>query len=167
MNLVRFEPWSLLDQLNRDLSRRTPRAAAAADAISDWLPAVDIAGYGAMIGNAEVQRRHDRKPGEAADNKTTFDVTQADQAVSIVLFAVKAISDQRAGIEPVAIEELDANIIGTAYRDVLGSRTGVWEDQGISANLIGVGALIGRADADDTANIPGHGGGVVLEIAGQ
>ena len=44
MNLVRFEPWSLLDQLQRDLGRVTPRSLRAADsnAVADWRPAVDI-----------------------------------------------------------------------------------------------------------------------------
>ena len=44
MNLVRFEPWSLFDQLHRDLDRATPRAMSTADgnSVSDWLPPVDI-----------------------------------------------------------------------------------------------------------------------------
>ena len=44
MNLVRFEPWSLFDQLHRDLNRTASRALGDADSnsASDWLPAVDI-----------------------------------------------------------------------------------------------------------------------------
>jgi HSP20 family protein len=41
MNTVRFEPWSMIDLINRDLVRRTaPEAAQTAAA--DWVPAVDI-----------------------------------------------------------------------------------------------------------------------------
>ena len=45
MNLVRFEPWSLFDQLHRDLGRSSLRALSAAngtEAVADWRPAVDI-----------------------------------------------------------------------------------------------------------------------------
>ncbi len=44
MNLVRFEPWSLFDQLHRDLDRAVPRSLGTADgnSASDGLPAVDI-----------------------------------------------------------------------------------------------------------------------------
>ena len=42
MNLVRFEPWSLFDQLHRDLNRSALGEAEATRAVSDWLPAVDI-----------------------------------------------------------------------------------------------------------------------------
>ena len=44
MNLVRFEPWSLFDQLQRDLNRAAPRSLRAADtrSVVDWRPAVDI-----------------------------------------------------------------------------------------------------------------------------
>ena len=45
MNLVRFEPWSISDLLNRDLDRFAPRRNAAADVKNrrtDWAPAVDI-----------------------------------------------------------------------------------------------------------------------------
>ena len=41
MNLVRFEPWSLIDQLHRDLNRSLVRPASTAD-LADWTPAVDI-----------------------------------------------------------------------------------------------------------------------------
>lgn len=45
MNLVRFEPWSLIDQLQRDLQRSAQRPFDSADgshAVSDWLPPTDI-----------------------------------------------------------------------------------------------------------------------------
>jgi len=44
MNVVRFEPWSLIDHLQRDLGRRTLRNFGATDgnAVSDWVPAVDV-----------------------------------------------------------------------------------------------------------------------------
>ena len=45
MNLVRFEPWSLIDQMQRDLARFPGRNYAQPDVetpVSDWAPAVDI-----------------------------------------------------------------------------------------------------------------------------
>lgn len=45
MNLVRFEPWSLFDQMQRDFDRLPGRHFARADVetpVSDWVPAVDI-----------------------------------------------------------------------------------------------------------------------------
>jgi len=45
MSLVRFEPWSLFDQLHRDFSRSSLRSLGGTDgsnAVSDWLPAVDV-----------------------------------------------------------------------------------------------------------------------------
>ncbi|MDH3545843.1 MAG: Hsp20/alpha crystallin family protein [Gammaproteobacteria bacterium] len=45
MNLVRFEPWSIIDQLHRDLSRSAQRGFATGNgenAVVDWVPAVDI-----------------------------------------------------------------------------------------------------------------------------
>ena len=45
MNLTRFEPWSIVDLLNRDLDRLAARRMPAGDseaAVSDWLPAVDV-----------------------------------------------------------------------------------------------------------------------------
>jgi len=41
MNIVRFEPWSMIDLINRDLYRR-PLPGAAKTVTSDWVPAVDI-----------------------------------------------------------------------------------------------------------------------------
>ena len=41
MNIVRFEPWSMIDLLNRDLDRRAaPDRAQTVTA--DWIPAADI-----------------------------------------------------------------------------------------------------------------------------
>ncbi len=37
MKFARFEPWSYIDLMNRDLNRSAPRAAA-----TEWAPAVDI-----------------------------------------------------------------------------------------------------------------------------
>lgn len=45
MSLVRFEPWSLFDQLHRDLNRSPRRHLGGTDgsnAVSDWVPAVDV-----------------------------------------------------------------------------------------------------------------------------
>ena len=41
MNIVRFEPWSMIDLINRDLVRR-PAPEDAQTAVADWVPAVDI-----------------------------------------------------------------------------------------------------------------------------
>ena len=45
MNLVRFEPWSLVDIMQSDFDRfagRRPRRGNAAVTAADWRPAVDI-----------------------------------------------------------------------------------------------------------------------------
>lgn len=43
MNLTRYEPWGLLDQLRRDMERLTQaRNEEGGVAASDWVPAVDI-----------------------------------------------------------------------------------------------------------------------------
>lgn len=45
MNLTRFEPWSLVDLMHRDLDRIATRRFGQGDAensVADWLPAVDI-----------------------------------------------------------------------------------------------------------------------------
>ena len=45
MNITRFEPWSFVDLLHRDLDRmidRRTRAAGEESAVADWMPAVDI-----------------------------------------------------------------------------------------------------------------------------
>jgi len=41
MNIVRFEPWSMIDLISRDLNRR-PHPSAAKTVTADWIPAVDI-----------------------------------------------------------------------------------------------------------------------------
>ena len=41
MNIVRFEPWSMIDLINQDLVRRAAPEAAQTTA-ADWVPAVDI-----------------------------------------------------------------------------------------------------------------------------
>ncbi len=41
MNIVRFEPWSMIDLISRDLDRR-PLPGAAKAVTADWVPAVDI-----------------------------------------------------------------------------------------------------------------------------
>jgi HSP20 family protein len=41
MNIVRFEPWSMVDLINRDLNRR-PAPGRAQTASAEWVPAVDI-----------------------------------------------------------------------------------------------------------------------------
>ena len=45
MNLVRFDPWSLADLMNRDFDRLATRRFAPDDVespVADWVPAVDI-----------------------------------------------------------------------------------------------------------------------------
>lgn len=45
MNLTRFEPWSLVDLMHRDLDRIATRRLEQGDAenpVADWIPAVDI-----------------------------------------------------------------------------------------------------------------------------
>jgi len=45
MNLTRFEPWSIVDMLHRDLDRLAARHLPADDSdavVTDWVPAVDI-----------------------------------------------------------------------------------------------------------------------------
>jgi HSP20 family protein len=45
MNLVRFEPWSLFDQMQREFDRLPGRQFDRSDvetSVSDWVPAVDI-----------------------------------------------------------------------------------------------------------------------------
>ena len=45
MNLTRYEPWSIVGMLHRDLDRLAARRNPAADgdaAVTDWVPAVDI-----------------------------------------------------------------------------------------------------------------------------
>jgi HSP20 family protein len=45
MNLVRFEPWSILDQLHRDLNHSALRGSGQLtddNPVADWVPAVDI-----------------------------------------------------------------------------------------------------------------------------
>ena len=44
MNLVRFDPWSIVDLMQRDFDRRATRgvARAAGNEVAEWAPAVDI-----------------------------------------------------------------------------------------------------------------------------
>ncbi len=45
MNLTRFEPWSIVDLLHRDLDRLTNRRlnnGTEENSVADWVPAVDI-----------------------------------------------------------------------------------------------------------------------------
>ena len=45
MNLTRYEPWSIVDLLHRDLDRIAARRLPmndTDDAVTDWVPAVDI-----------------------------------------------------------------------------------------------------------------------------
>ena len=45
MNIARFEPWSFVDLLHRDLNRLAEGRNSSADAhqsVADWVPAVDI-----------------------------------------------------------------------------------------------------------------------------
>ena len=45
MNLVRFDPWSIIDQMEREFGRAPLRAQARTgdeSAVTDWVPAVDV-----------------------------------------------------------------------------------------------------------------------------
>jgi HSP20 family protein len=46
MNVIRYEPWSLINRLHQDLDRLFGREFGSDDesrgAVSDWLPAVDV-----------------------------------------------------------------------------------------------------------------------------
>ena len=44
MTLMRYEPWSLFDQMRQEMARTTdlPTAEGSSVATSDWVPAVDI-----------------------------------------------------------------------------------------------------------------------------
>jgi HSP20 family protein len=45
MNMTRFEPWSIVDLLHRDLDRLAARRMTGGDGdavVTDWVPAVDI-----------------------------------------------------------------------------------------------------------------------------
>lgn len=44
MAMMRYEPWSLLDQMRREMERSmdSPTAEGSSVATSDWVPAVDI-----------------------------------------------------------------------------------------------------------------------------
>ena len=43
MNIARFEPWSFVDLLHRDLDRLAGQRRLATDSpVTDWVPAVDI-----------------------------------------------------------------------------------------------------------------------------
>jgi HSP20 family protein len=47
MNMIRYEPWSLINRLHQDLDRLFGREFGSNDdesrgAVSDWLPAVDV-----------------------------------------------------------------------------------------------------------------------------
>ena len=43
MNIARFEPWTLVDMMHRDLDRLVGQRRVADDSpVTDWVPAVDI-----------------------------------------------------------------------------------------------------------------------------
>lgn len=43
MNIARFEPWTLVDMMHRDLDRLVGQRRLAEDSpVADWVPAVDI-----------------------------------------------------------------------------------------------------------------------------
>lgn len=44
MNMMRYEPWSLLEQMRREMDRAMDTRAAEGSSVatSDWVPAVDI-----------------------------------------------------------------------------------------------------------------------------
>lgn len=42
MNVTRYEPWSLMNQLQREMDNLLRRDADSTSPVSDWIPAVDI-----------------------------------------------------------------------------------------------------------------------------
>lgn len=42
MNMTRYEPWSVLNQLQREMDSLLRRDADTTSPVSDWIPAVDI-----------------------------------------------------------------------------------------------------------------------------
>jgi HSP20 family protein len=44
MAMMRYEPWSLMNQLNREMNQffRIPQEGNGSETVSDWLPSVDI-----------------------------------------------------------------------------------------------------------------------------
>lgn len=44
MAMMRYEPWSLMNQLNREMNQffRVPQEGNGSETVSDWLPSVDI-----------------------------------------------------------------------------------------------------------------------------
>jgi HSP20 family protein len=42
MNMTRYEPWSVLNQLQREMDSLLRRDADTTSPVSDWMPAVDI-----------------------------------------------------------------------------------------------------------------------------
>jgi HSP20 family protein len=93
MNLVRFEPWSIADLVQRDLKRSSQRRFALSDAETpavDWVPAVDI-----VEENERFVLRAD-VPGVAADD---IDVKMEDGVLSIAGQRSTTASDDTTGIQ--------------------------------------------------------------------
>lgn len=92
MNLVRFEPWSIADLMQRDINRFGPRGLARNDAESpavDWVPAVDI-----VEEKDRFVLRADL-PGVAA---TDIDVSMEDGVLSIAGQRSASAHDGTAGV---------------------------------------------------------------------
>ena len=93
MNLVRFEPWSIADLVQRDLNRSGQRRFAHSDAETpaiDWVPAVDI-----VEENERFVLRAD-VPGVAADD---IDVKMEDGVLSIAGQRSTTASDDTTGMQ--------------------------------------------------------------------
>lgn len=93
MNLVRFEPWSIADLMQRDLNRlgqrRFTRSKAETPAV-DWVPAVDIVEEkDRFVLRADV-------PGVAADD---IDVKMEDGVLSVAGQRSAATHDDTTGIQ--------------------------------------------------------------------
>jgi len=77
MNLVRFEPWSIGDLMQRDCDRFAPRSFVRNDVetpVADWVPAVDIVEEkNRFVLRADV-------PGVAAEN---IEVSMEDGILSV------------------------------------------------------------------------------------
>jgi HSP20 family protein len=93
MNLTRFEPWSIVDLLHRDLdrlaARRMPTGESEA-AVTDWVPAVAI-----IEENGRVVLRADVPGGVPAE----IDVSMDAGVLSIAGQRVQESRDEDAGLQ--------------------------------------------------------------------
>ena len=76
MNVTRFEPWSLLNLMHRDLDRAAGRYSAdeLGNSVADWVPAVDI---------VEEKDRFILKADLPGVNSDDIDVSMEDGVLSL------------------------------------------------------------------------------------